>query len=415
MKKQLLTLALILVSLSGIESYSQIVFESGYFIDESNQKIECLIKNIDWYSNPTEFEYKLSQDSEVQTATIQNVKEFGVDNFFRYIRTKVEIDRSSSKIGSFSFERDPVFQEEVLFLKVLLEGPASLFLYKDGELTRFFYSLDDSEITQLVFKNYATDDDGMTFAENNYYKQQLFLKLKCNDLREKDFELLEYEKRYLERLFVKYNECVDPNYISNQPKQKKDIINLSLRPGLSYNNLMISNTMYSHLNSEFNNLIGISFGIEAEFVMPFNKNKWGLIIEPNYQFIKAELTQHSNFTRTDFISKIDFKIFQLPVGIRHYFYLNEKSKLFANISCVFNLSEANSSVSFFEIDGTPIQKSLNIKSASRYSFGLGYKYKDRYSIEMQYKANDDILSDYVYWRSSDFNSFSIIFGYSLFK
>ncbi len=415
MKKQLLTLALILVSLSGIESYSQIVFESGYFIDESNQKIECLIKNIDWYNNPTKFEYKLSQDSEVQTTTVQTVKEFGVNNCFKYIRAKVEIDRSINKIGSFSFERDPVFQEEVLFLKVLLEGPSSLFLYKDGELTRFFYSMDDSEITQLVFKNYATDDDGMTFAENNFYKQQLFLMFKCNDLREKDFELLEYEKRYLERLFVKYNECVDPNYVSNQPKEKKEIINLSLRPGLSYSNLTISNVLYSNTNSEFNNLIGIRFGIEAEFVMPFNKNKWGLIIEPNYQSIKAERTQHSDFIRDGFISKIDYKIFQLPVGIRHYFYLNEKSKLFANISCVLNLSEANSSVSFFEIDGTPRKEYLKIKSASRCSFGLGYKYRNRYSLEMQYKANGDILSDYVYWRSSDFNSFSIIFGYSLFK
>ena len=45
--------------------YSQISFENGYFIDNNNQKINCLIKNLDWEKNPTEFKYKLSESSEL--------------------------------------------------------------------------------------------------------------------------------------------------------------------------------------------------------------------------------------------------------------------------------------------------------------------------------------------------------------
>ena len=56
MRKQILVLAFI--TISCLQSYSQIIFENGYFIDESNNRIECLIKNIDWKNNPTEFEYK---------------------------------------------------------------------------------------------------------------------------------------------------------------------------------------------------------------------------------------------------------------------------------------------------------------------------------------------------------------------
>ncbi len=74
MRKQLLLIALFTILCA--ESYSQIIFENGYFIDESNNKIECLIKNVDWKNNPTEFEYKFSQNDTVHKATFKTVKEF---------------------------------------------------------------------------------------------------------------------------------------------------------------------------------------------------------------------------------------------------------------------------------------------------------------------------------------------------
>ena len=50
MKKNLL---LLLVSILTVNVYSQISLEEGYYIDNSNQKINCLIKNLDWKNNPT--------------------------------------------------------------------------------------------------------------------------------------------------------------------------------------------------------------------------------------------------------------------------------------------------------------------------------------------------------------------------
>lgn len=41
------------------QCFSQISFESGYFIDNSNQRINCWIKNVDWRNNPSQFNYKL--------------------------------------------------------------------------------------------------------------------------------------------------------------------------------------------------------------------------------------------------------------------------------------------------------------------------------------------------------------------
>lgn len=216
MRKQLLVIALI--TISCIESYSQIIFENGYFVNESSKKIECLIKNIDWKDNPTEFEYKLSPNDTVRKATIQTVKEFGVNNVSKYIRAKINIDRSSDQIHHMSNKRNPIFQEELVFLKVLIEGQASLYLYVDANLTRFFYQLNDSEINQLVYKRFLV---GNNTSKNNYFRQQLFLQLKCEEIQLNDLKHLSYSRQDLERLFIKYNECASNNYISFEPKKRK--------------------------------------------------------------------------------------------------------------------------------------------------------------------------------------------------
>ena len=71
--------ALLLIILAfGINGYSQIIFEKGYLINNSNEKIECLIKNNDWKNNPETFEYKLSENSEPAIADVKSAKEFGI-------------------------------------------------------------------------------------------------------------------------------------------------------------------------------------------------------------------------------------------------------------------------------------------------------------------------------------------------
>ncbi|HRC94872.1 MAG: outer membrane beta-barrel protein [Bacteroidales bacterium] len=407
MRKQLLLIALFTILCA--ESYSQIIFENGYFIDESNNKIECLIKNVDWKNNPTEFEYKFSQNDTVHKATFKTVKEFGIYNVSKYIRAKTNIDKSSEQIDKMSSERNPNFQEELLFLKVLIEGKASLFLYIDGNLTRFFYKLNDSEIQQLVYKRYLIDD---TILENNSFKQELFLKLKCEEIVLNDIKNLRYSNRDLEKLFIKYNKCTGSDYINYKTKQNKDLFNLTFRPSLNYSSLEIQNSVLGFNDIDFRNKLGIRFGIEAEFILPFNKNKWGIIVEPTYQYFKSEQSKETgNVSGGILVSRIDYKSIELPVGIRYYFCLNDKSKLFTNISYVFDFSN-NSSIKFLRNDDSMLDE-LEIKSRRNLALGIGYKYKNRYSMEIRYNTNREILSDYLYW-SSNYSSLNIIFGLSMF-
>lgn len=392
MKKQLL---LLLTTIFSLSCYAQITFENGYFIDNENKKTTCLIKNIDWKNNPTEIRYKLSENGETQIADVKSVKEFGVGNISKYLRATVNIDRSSDVISDLSEKKEPVFNEEVIFLKVLVEGKANLYLYEDGNLVRYFYNKADSPIEQLVYKRYKTPQNKI--GKNNRFKHQLWTDLKCSTFKINKVQKLEYRKNELVDLFVAYNECNGVAYVNYDVKQKRDLFNLNLRPGLNFSMLSIQNSV-SDEHFDFGNELTFSFGIEAEFIMPFNKNKWSLIFEPTYQYFNSEADH-------DTLIVADYKSIEILTGIRHYFFLNENSKIFINGSLMFDISM--DSVIDFES-----ATDLEIKSRNNVVFGLGYKYKDRYSLELRYKTKH-LLGEYFFW-SSNHKIFSVIFGYSLF-
>ena len=201
--------------------------------------------------------------------------------------------------------------------------------------------------------------------------------------------------------FVKYNECNNVAYKNYEEKQHRDLFNLNLRPGFNISTLSIQNSISNSRDTDFGSELAFRFGIEAEFIMPFNKNKWALIIEPTYQYFKSETEISTQNV------EVDYKSIELPLGIRHYLFLNENSKFFVNGSFVFDLINNNSIINFES--GT----NLEIKTRTNLAFGLGYKYNDRYSLELRYQTSREVLSDFLFL-SSDYQTFSVIFGYSIF-
>lgn len=240
----------------GIKSYSQ-AFEHGYFINNSDQTTTCLIKT-NWINNPTVIEYKLSPDANTQKADIETLKEFGIKGAVKYVRAVVQIDKASNQMSSMTTSKDVVFKEEKIFLKVLIEGQASLYQYIDARLTRFFYSINDgAEIKQLIQKDYLADNN--IVKQNNYFRQQLFSDLSCQSITVLDIEKLMYKKKDLEPLFKSYNECVSSNYVAykNEYKSKKsffDYFNLSIKPGVNYSSLSLKTYDNEMLNTDFENM-----------------------------------------------------------------------------------------------------------------------------------------------------------------
>src|SRR5690606_726233 len=147
-------LGLVILAMLSIHAYGQIKFEEGYFIDNQGNRIDCLIKNTDWKNNTLSFEYKASENASVQQADIEDVQEFGVLEYMRYKRFTVEIDRSSKNVNALSTKKQPEFNTETLFLRQLIQGNANLYVYEDGNLKRYFFSVNDASVNQLIYKTY---------------------------------------------------------------------------------------------------------------------------------------------------------------------------------------------------------------------------------------------------------------------
>lgn len=218
MKKLLLFL---LVGFISLNSFSQISFEKGYYINNSNQKIDCFVNNIDWKNNPTKIEYKLLENSVQQKLKIADVKEFAINGNSKFVRYTVNIDRSTKNLNYLSEVKNPVFKEEQLFLKVIVEGKANLYFYEDGNLRRYFYSKDKGDVQQLVYKSYKTSENKV--AENNRFRQQIFSDLKCQSISMKLVENLDYKLKDLISFFVKYNECSGSKIINFKKREKRCI------------------------------------------------------------------------------------------------------------------------------------------------------------------------------------------------
>ncbi|MDN3674603.1 outer membrane beta-barrel protein [Flavobacterium branchiarum] len=407
MKKHLLLLLIIFL---GFNTYSQITFEKGYYIDNSGQKIDCLIKNVDWRSNPTTFEYKLSEESESRIATINTVKEFAIENGSKYISSIVKIDKSSTKLDEMSSEKNPVFVEEQLFLKVLIEGKANLFVYNNSASQKFFYKVDNGNLEQLVYKKYLISTDKI--AQNEYYKQQLWKDLQCSTIEITNTINLQYKEKDLIKLFIQYNECSNSSYTNYVKKIKKDLFNLSIRPRLNSTTMSNINPISFPKEIDFENKLSLRIGLEAEFILPFNRNKWAVTIEPTYQNYKSEGSiDVSQIYGNKLFGKVEYSSIQVPLSVRHYFFLNNRSKLFANISYVYNFN-LNKSFEYTRADGA-IVSSQKDKSKSNLGFGAGYKFMDKYSLEVRYEASKELLSEYSIWQVK-YSSLSVIFGYTLF-
>lgn len=407
MKNNLLYVFIYLVT---SQIYAQIDFEKGYFIDNSGKKTECFIKNVDWKNNPTEFNYKLSvNDDEVKSNSIKSVQEFSIINTSKYVREKVEIDKSLNSIHFLSSTKHPDFTIEELFLKVLIEGEeANLYYYGNKNLKRYFFNLKNGKIKQLVYKKYRKTES--IIAENNQYRQQLLTELKCESTIDiNDIKNLDYNKSDLTNFFIKYNTCKQSNFTNFNPK-KQSAFNLNLRPRLTNSSLEFQNSISNTRDANFENMLGFGFGVELEYIFPFNKNKWGLVLEPTYREFKNETIINQDETN-EYLVDVNYSSIELSLGVRHYFFIGNHSKIFINANSIFDIGVGESSIDFFR-NGS-VTSSLDLSALLNFGFGIGYKLNDKYSIELRHQTPREVLEDYISW-GSEYKQTSVILGYTLF-
>jgi hypothetical protein len=392
---------------------AQINFEKGYFISNNGIKTECFIKNLDWYNNPTDFKYKIDiQDSESKTETITNIQEFGIENNAIYKRANVKIDQSSNKLDHMSTDKNPIWKDDTIFLKILIKGEAILYQYTNGDIIRFFYETKEKPIEQLVYKEYfSTNDNGeKTTAENVYYKQQLYNNVKNETITLSQITKLEYNKDRLIKYFIKYNN-IEPNSADqNLSRETKSSYFLKIMGGISSTSLTINSNEYSGFKSaKYDNKIYPKFGIEGEYILPFNKNKWSIFMNLAYQKYEDSqeygiITSVNDGKTIQHPSEVKYSNLQLPIGLRHYFFLNDNSKIFINAAYVINIQGE------FTLKSSLIN--LESKGENNFALGMGYNFKNKVSVEIRTNLKKNLLRNYTYF-STNYSTLDLLFSYTI--
>lgn len=399
---------------ASLQSYAQIRFEPGYFISNTGEKTECLIRNQDWLQTPDKFEYRLTKDSEVLVARVEDVKELLITGQSRYIRAVVAIDRSSDALESLTKQKAPIFQPESLFLRVLVEGDASLFEYRQNQLVRFFYKTVKDSLSQLVYKRYIVGATSHSQVyENAQFRQQLYNDVSCPGTTMNEMQRIPYKREALERIFKKYNACHGQTPVETKPKAKENF-NLTIRPGLDVINAYFIQRYY---RAKFDlNKSNPRLGVELEYLLPFNKKKWSIAIEPTYHRFKKE-KEVNNFLLVGgrATANIDYASVELPLTIRHSFFVGTHSRIFVNISYVLDVPFKSSEIILRDYKDE-VYETAYVSTDQNYAFGVGFNHK-RFSLEVRHQTNRALTDAFRFslYYGTHYEVTSFIIGYSLFQ
>jgi hypothetical protein len=279
--------------------FCQTKFEKGYFITNEDQRIECLVYNSQWNDNPIEFFYKQGNEKELAIVKISEAKEFGIVGSIKFVREVLDIDQSTDDLSSLGNSRNPIWKKDTAYLKVLVEGKANLYSFQNGNLFRYFYKVEDKEVSQLIYKRFFLSSG--VIAENKSFQQQLFNDVRCSSTTIKNATKLDYKENSLIKYFVDYLAC---NGDISQMNKARDNRTKNITA-------TVGTQLLSGLTSP--NYSVIRLGVEFEQMLT-NRNNWAFFVDPNL-----------------YISSNESLVF-LPFGIRHYFHLNNHARLFLNLS-----------------------------------------------------------------------------------
>ena len=387
--------AFLLLFLIATTSFGQLKYEKGYFINNDNQRIECLIKNMDWKNNPNHFSYKLDNSAASLKGDLNSSKEFGIYNVYKFVKADVKIDHSKTQAHSLSDNPEPLWWQEKLFLKVLVEGKAKLYCYESSNGKKFFYAVSDSAIKQLIHKEFLV---GPVIAENNSFRDQLLMELRLPNTGVKNVDSISYTSESLIKYFKSYNGFKDDTSIELNHQIPRNYFNLKITTGINSSSVSMP-IMENYPALAFSRNQSMLFGLEAEFILPFNMNKWSIVLNPTYQSFNSISTSGE--------AKLDYKSIEFPVGLRYYFYLDGHNKFYIDGFFVPQLS--------FDFDSKILMASntsFDLAAANNVAFGGGFEH-NRLSFETRYSANKNLLRKYGNF-TADYSRISFILGYKIF-
>ncbi|RDY61204.1 hypothetical protein [Flagellimonas nanhaiensis] len=322
MKK--LTSLVLLFSTLGM--FSQTKFEKGYFIDNQNNKVECLIKNLRWLNNPKEIQYKLNENGDERSFSVENSKGFQVYNGPYYHRVSGEFPITTALTTDKGIEATPKLVDREVFVKEIITGKASLYEYYDENERNFvlFTTEDKQTPIILLYKQYIRVNSN-DIKENNIYRRQLLEHLNCGTVE--DIQKTAYTRKSLVSYILSYNKCVDPLHegkeIDKASFKTKTKLGLIVFGGVANYGFDPS----SIRDIDFENKVSPTVGLELEAILPFGNNKWSVFLSSQYASYKAKGKTTLNNVELE-VGDIELSQIVNNFGGRHYMFFSNNLSVF---------------------------------------------------------------------------------------
>ena len=400
MKNLFSTLILLLISNLF---FGQTKFEQGYIITKSGERQEVLIENPDWLNNPASIRIKNSDSALPKTLNASEIREFSVGGS-TFISENVSFDRTVENLSDLTTDYAPENVAEHFTIRKLVGGDLELFKYQDKKLVRYFYRKDGGEIQQLIYKPYYSAPKVLSFNET--YKNQLSTILTCG-ADEKKIRSSRYSQKDLMDLFTAQNRCANPDETMDVTANQKGNFNISLRPRLIFSNIKANQPLLTLEHNQIGaSALGFGFGVELEYLLPFNQNRFGLVVEPTYRTASAEKSFSSSYIVGDQLI-MDYKssAIEIPVSVRYYMPVNSSLKFFMNGGVGIDL-DMDQHLIFTRNDGSLFSEKRDLKTSIGVVLGAGMNLSERFSGEFRYRKYTihDVKN----------NTFSFILGYRIF-
>lgn len=383
----------LIVCLIGGASFAQIAFEKGYFITTTGERVEALLHSVTSGENPEAIEYKLLPTEREMRVPIQELKEFGIYERWKYLVATVDFDRIETNLTNIGVNRNPQFKKETLALRVLIEGKADLFSYELPQQTVFFFRTEQSDIRQLIWKRYKVSQ--LEVRANNLYQQQLWTDVRCN-VTEAELSRLDYDAGSLKKYFTNYNHCSGAD-IGHQDRARRGKFHLDLLAGAGSANMGVKGLRYltGYPDREFNDSFIPHFGLQLEFLFPSETYSRGVIISAVHQSFSGKSDKVFN-------ADPEYRSLLLSIGLRQYFFNKQKVRPFVNVLGTFDL-RISDDIGYLE---------LKTRSTLAPSIGIGLNYKN-FALETRYDSRRDIISRQSS-AETDFSKLMFLFSYRIF-
>ena len=155
---------------------------------------------------------------------------------------------------------------------------------------------------------------------------------------------------------------------------------------------------------DFTNKTTHSFGLEIEYLIPFNQYQLSLFMESNYQYFSGTHINNDN----NKVTTVDYKAIEMPIGLNYYVVFNSNSRLFFRAAVIPNIVLDDSYITF----STHKEK---LDSPVNAYIGIGFNYK-RLSIDYRYYTTQNLTVTMPETANdSDFDHMSIRLSFTFAK